>query len=157
MGRYLRCFIAFGLFQDQLPFGIHCEYPAHRHTHLLIGEHITRSVSKGGVEGMCVWEEQVLDVCQALDLELLRLLFYDLPVEGREEAAWGEHEGSLRQEGSSVVHPVQVSSSHVSHADRSGRTVQELVTIPAAVRESRVKSFTVFTTGNILVDLFLTL
>lgn len=54
-------------------------------------------------------------------------------MEGREEAAGGEHEGSLRQEGPSVVHPVQISSGHVSHADRSGRTVQELVAIPVAV------------------------
>ncbi len=38
----------------------------------------TRSVSEGGVERMCVWIKQVLDVCEALDLELLRLFFYDL-------------------------------------------------------------------------------
>lgn len=63
-----------------------------------------------------------------------------LPVEGREEAAGGEHEGSLRQESPSVVHPVQISPGHVSHADRSGRTVQELVTIPAADRYSWMDS-----------------
>lgn len=57
-------------------------------------------------------------------------------MEGREEAAGGEHEGSLRQESPSVIHPVQIPSGHVSHADRPGRTVQELVTIPAAVRYS---------------------
>lgn len=78
---------------------------------------------------MFVWEEQVLDVCEAFDLEFLRLFFYDLSVEGREEAARGEHEGSLRQESPPVVHPVQISSGHVSHADCSGRTVQELVPI----------------------------
>lgn len=38
----------------------------------------TFSVSKGCIEGMCVWEKQVLDVCEAFDLELLRLFFYDL-------------------------------------------------------------------------------
>lgn len=38
----------------------------------------TLSVSKGCVEGMFVWEEQVLDVCETFDLELLRLFFYDL-------------------------------------------------------------------------------
>lgn len=53
-------------------------------------------------------------------------------MEGREEAAGGEHEGPLRQEGPSVVHPVQIPSRHVSHADRSGRTVQELVAVPVA-------------------------
>jgi len=60
-------------------------------------------------------------------------------VEGREEAARGEHEGSLRQESPSVVHPVQIPSGHVSHADRSGRTVQELVAVPATVRLSLVR------------------
>lgn len=56
------------------------------------------------------------------------------PVEGREEAAGGQHEGSLRQQGPSVIHPVQVPSGHVSHADCSGRTVQEFITIPTADR-----------------------
>lgn len=56
------------------------------------------------------------------------------PVEGREEAAGGQHEGSLRQQGPSVVHPVQVPPGHVSHADRSGRTVQEFITVPTAGR-----------------------
>lgn len=54
-------------------------------------------------------------------------------MEGGEEAAGGEHERPLRQESPSIVHPVQISSGHVSHADCSGRTVQELVTIPVAV------------------------
>lgn len=57
-------------------------------------------------------------------------------MEGREEAARGEHEGSLRQESPPVVHPVQVSAGHVSHADRSSRTVQELITIPVTVTYS---------------------
>lgn len=56
------------------------------------------------------------------------------PVEGREEAAGRQHEGSLRQQSPSVVHPVQISSGHVGHADGSGRTVQELVTIPEVSR-----------------------
>lgn len=56
------------------------------------------------------------------------------PVEGRKEAAGGQHEGSLRQQRPSVVHPVQVPSGHVSHADGSGRTVQELITVPTADR-----------------------
>lgn len=56
------------------------------------------------------------------------------PVEGREEAAGGQHEGSLRQQGPSVIHPVQVPSGHVSHADRSGRTVQEFITVPTVDR-----------------------
>ena len=38
----------------------------------------TVSVSEGCVEGMRVWEEQVLDVGETFDLELLRLLLYDL-------------------------------------------------------------------------------
>ena len=39
---------------------------------------------------MCVWEEQVLDVCEAFDLELLRLLFYDL---SNKNSGWGEEKG----------------------------------------------------------------
>lgn len=31
---------------------------------------------------MCVGEKQVLDVCEAFDLELLRLFFYDLSNKG---------------------------------------------------------------------------
>lgn len=58
------------------------------------------------------------------------------PVEGREEAAGGQHEGSRRQQSPSVVHPVQVPSGHVSHADGAGGTVQELVAVPAVSRGS---------------------
>lgn len=43
---YLRCFIAFGLFEDQLPLGIHCEYSARRNAHFLIGKHILVYKSK---------------------------------------------------------------------------------------------------------------
>lgn len=53
-------------------------------------------------------------------------------MEGREEAAGGQHEGSLRQQRPPVVHPVQVPSSHVGHADGSSGAVQELVAVPAA-------------------------
>lgn len=56
------------------------------------------------------------------------------PVEGREEAAGGQHEGSRRQQSPSVVDPVQVPSGHVSHADGPGGTVQELVAIPVVQR-----------------------
>lgn len=45
----------------------------------------TLSVSKGSVEGLCVGEEQVLDVCEAFDLELLRLFLYDLSNKGKTE------------------------------------------------------------------------
>lgn len=77
-----------------------------------------------------------------------------LPVEGREEAAGGEHEGSLRQESPPVVHPVQISSGHISHADRSGRTVQELVTIPAADRYSLTRSVFHLNGATSLSDIF---
>lgn len=69
--------------------------------------------------------------CTLSTLRLKHLGEDFIPVEGREEAAGGQHEGSLRQESPSVVHPVQISSSHVSHADCSGWAVQELVAIPA--------------------------
>lgn len=75
-------------------------------------------------------------------------------MEGREEAAGGEHEGSLRQESPSVVHPVQISSGHVSHADCSGRTVQELVTIPAAARYVLLDLIFHFAGATSLFDIF---
>lgn len=56
------------------------------------------------------------------------------PVEGREEAAGGQHERSRWQQSPSVVHPVQVTSGHVSHADGPGRAVQELVAVPVVPR-----------------------
>lgn len=37
------------------------------------------SVSKGSVKGLCVGVEQVFDVCQTLDLELLRFFLNHLP------------------------------------------------------------------------------
>lgn len=35
----------------------------------------SRPVPKSSIEGFCVWEKQVLDVCQTLDFELFWLLF----------------------------------------------------------------------------------
>ena len=52
------------------------------------------------------------------------------PVEGRKQAAGGQHEGAAGQDGALVVDPVQVAAGHVSHADGAGRAVQELVAIP---------------------------
>lgn len=37
---YLRGLVSLGLFLDQLSFGIDCEDPTHRNTHLFIGKHI---------------------------------------------------------------------------------------------------------------------
>ena len=53
-----------------------------------------------------------------------------VPVNGREEAARRQHEGSSGQDGAPVVHPVQVTPGHVRHADGPGRAVQELVPVP---------------------------
>lgn len=54
-------------------------------------------------------------------------------MEGGEEAAGREQEGSSGQQGPSVVHPVQILAGHVRHADRSGRAVQELVAVPVLI------------------------
>lgn len=62
-----------------------------------------------------------------------------LPVEGREKTARREHEWSLGQEGPPVVDPVQIPSSHVSHADRPRWTVQELVAVPAVDKHSVIQ------------------
>ena len=40
-----------------------------------------------------------------------------VPVEGREQAAGGEHERPTGEDGSLIVDPLQVASGHVSHAD----------------------------------------
>lgn len=40
--QYSRCFIAFGLFQDQLSSGIHSEYPTDGHTNLLVGKDVLK-------------------------------------------------------------------------------------------------------------------
>ena len=52
------------------------------------------------------------------------------PVEGRKQAAGGQHEGAAGQDGALVVDPVQVAAGHVGHADGAGRAVQELVAVP---------------------------
>lgn len=40
--QYSRCFIAFGLFQDQLSSGIYSEYPTDGHTNLLVGKDVLK-------------------------------------------------------------------------------------------------------------------
>lgn len=52
------------------------------------------------------------------------------PVEGREQAAGGQHQGAPGQDRALVVDPVQVATGHVGHADGAGGAVQELVAIP---------------------------
>lgn len=61
--------------------------------------------------------------------ELLSVV--SVPVEGGEEAAGRQHEGSPGEDCPPVVDPLQVSSRHVGHADGACRAVQELVAIPA--------------------------
>lgn len=113
----VRGLVALGLLLDQLSLGVDCEDPTHWNSHLLIGKHIISSIPKGGVERLLVMLEQVLDVCKAFNLEDLWFLLNDLPVEGREEAAGRQHERSSRQDGASVVDPLQVTSCHVRHAN----------------------------------------
>ena len=52
-------------------------------------------------------------------------------MEGRKQAAGGQHEGAAGQDGALVVDPVQVAAGHVGHADGAGRAVQELVPVSA--------------------------
>lgn len=51
-------------------------------------------------------------------------------MEGREQAAGGEHQRAPGQDGALVINPVQVASGHVGHANGAGRAVQKLVAIP---------------------------
>lgn len=83
----VRGLVSLGLLLDQLSFWVDREDPTHWNSHLLIGKHVISSIPKGGVEWLLVMLEQVLDICKAFNLEDLRFLLNDLPVEGRKEAA----------------------------------------------------------------------
>lgn len=54
----------------------------------------------------------------------------EVPVEGREQAAWGQHQRAPGQDCALVIDPVQVATGHVSHTDGTGRAVEKLVAIP---------------------------
>lgn len=54
----------------------------------------------------------------------------EIPVEGGEQAARGQHQRAPGQDCALVIDPVQVATGHVSHADGTGRAVQKLVAIP---------------------------
>ena len=58
-------------------------------------------------------------------------------MKGGEEAAGGQHQGAPWQDGPPVVHPLQVASRHVRHADGPRRAVQELVAVPEGEGETR--------------------
>lgn len=113
----VRGLVALCLLLDQLSLGVDCEDPAHWNSHLLIGKHIISSIPKSGVEWLLVMLEQILDVSKAFNLEDLRFLLDDFPVEGREEAAGRQHERSPGQDGASIVDPLQVTPCHVRHAN----------------------------------------
>lgn len=51
-------------------------------------------------------------------------------MEGREQAAGGQHQRAPRQDRALVIDPVQVATGHVSHADGTSRAVQKLVAVP---------------------------
>lgn len=55
---------------------------------------------------------------------------WELPVEGGEQAAGGQHQRAPGQDRALVVDPVQVATGHVGHADGTSRAVQKLVAIP---------------------------
>lgn len=57
-------------------------------------------------------------------------------MEGREEAAGGQQQGSSRQERPPVLHPLQIPPRHGCHADGSGGAVEELVSVPGGGRRS---------------------
>lgn len=61
---------------------------------------------------------------------------YERPVQSWKEAARAEKDGAHRKHGASLVDPVEVTSGHVSHANSSSRTVQELVAISDRERET---------------------
>lgn len=53
-----------------------------------------------------------------------------LPVQCREQAAGAEENRTLGQHGASLIHPVKVTSGHISHTNRSCRAIHELIAIP---------------------------
>lgn len=50
-----------------------------------------RPVPKSSIEGLCVWEKQVFDVCQTLDFELFWLLFNHFSIKTNKQTS-GQHE-----------------------------------------------------------------
>ncbi len=60
---------------------------------------------------------------------------HERPVQSWKEAARAEKDGANRKHGASLIDPVEVTSGHVSHADGSSWTVQELVAISDGERE----------------------
>lgn len=120
---HIRGDVGLGMFLHELSFGVHREYPVQRHSHLLVRVHISWSVSKSSIEGFCVREKQVFDVCQTLDFKLLWLLFDHFPVQGGEEAARAEQQRALGQHRATLVDPVQVAPRHVCHANGPRRAV----------------------------------
>lgn len=61
---------------------------------------------------------------------LRRAACWEVPVEGGEQAAGGQHQRASGQDCALVIDPVQVATGHVGHADGTSRAVQKLVAIP---------------------------
>ena len=59
----------------------------------------------------------------------------EIPVQSWKEAARAEQDGAHGEHGAPLVDPVEVTPGHVSHADSSSWTVQELVAISDRKRE----------------------
>lgn len=159
------------MFLYQLPLRVDREYSVEGNAHFFIGVHILKphkhlqhhqpkqrssfhfwpvqpkthcgSVAKRGVKGLRVWVEKLLYVRQTLDLELLWFFLNHLPVEGGKQAAGAEQHRAHGQHGSPLVHPVQVASGHVRHADSPRGAVHELVSIPVRGKQSAVRLFSV--------------
>lgn len=66
---------------------------------------------------------------------------YERPMQSWKEAARAEEDWAHREHGASLVDPVEVASGHVSHADSSSWTVQELVAISDEHGERRRSIF----------------
>ena len=54
-------------------------------------------VSISCVEGVSAWWEKLLQIPQACNLELLRFLLNDFPVEGVHQRCWVEKNGTIRE------------------------------------------------------------
>lgn len=58
----------------------------------------------------------------------------EVPVEGGEQAAGGQHQRASGQDSALVIDPVQVATGHVGHADGTRGAVQKLVAVPKRER-----------------------
>ena len=79
--------------------------------------------------------KQVLDVLQAADLELLRVLVDHFPLEGVDQRVRVEEDGTLGEVDLALPHRLKVLLGHACLPDSPGGEVHDVVTVGSDLRE----------------------